>query len=89
MEAKAIARHIRQSPRKIRIVLDEVRGCGAEEALNYLHFSKAKASVYLDNPVAIGEHPQFTEELDKLINVISSAEENIKTIHKQFGEHND
>ena len=39
--------------------------------------AKAKASVYLDNPVAIGEHPQFTEELDKLINIISTAEENI------------
>ena len=51
--------------------------------------AKAKATVYLDNPVAIGEHPQFIEELDKLINVISTAEENIKTIHKQFGEHND
>jgi hypothetical protein len=51
--------------------------------------AKAKANVYLNNPVAIGEHPQFTEELDKLINIISTAEENIKTIHKQFGEHND
>ena len=28
--------------------------------------AKAKAVVYLDNPVAIGEHPQFIEELDKL-----------------------
>ena len=35
--------------------------------------AKAKAIVYLDNPVAIGEHPQFIEELDKLINVISTA----------------
>jgi len=51
--------------------------------------AKAKASVYLDHPVAIGEHPQFIEELDKLINIVSTAEENIKTIHKQFGEHND
>ena len=49
----------------------------------------AKAIVYLDHPVAIGEHPQFIEELDKLINVISTAEENIKTIHKHFGENND
>ena len=49
----------------------------------------AKIIVYLDHPVAIGEHPQFTEELDKLINIISTAEENIKTIHKHFGEHND
>lgn len=47
--------------------------------------AKAKAIVYLDNPVAIGEHPQFIEELDKLVNVISSAEENIKTIEKYFG----
>ena len=51
--------------------------------------AKAKASVYLDHPVAIGEHPQFTEELDKLINIVSTAEENIKTIHKHFGEHDD
>ena len=51
--------------------------------------AKAKAIVYLDNPVAIGEHPQFIEELDKLINIISAAEENIKTIEKQFGENND
>jgi len=49
----------------------------------------AKIVIYLHNTVAIGEHPQFTEELDKLINIISTAEENIKTIHKQFGEHND
>ena len=51
--------------------------------------AKAKAIVYLDNPVAIGEHPQFIEELDKIINIISAAEENIKTIEKQFGENND
>ena len=51
--------------------------------------AKAKITVYLNHPVAIGEHPQFTEELDKLINIVSTAEENIKTIHKQFGEHND
>ena len=49
----------------------------------------AKIVIYLHNPAGIGEHPQFTEELDKLLNIISTAEENIKTIHKQFGEHND
>ncbi len=32
---------------------------------------------------------KFIEELDKLINIISTAEENIKTIHKHFGEYND
>jgi len=49
----------------------------------------AKIIVYLDHPVAIGEHPQFTEELDKLLTIISNAEENIKTINKHFGEYND
>ena len=48
MEAKAITRHIRQSPRKIRVVLHEVRGRGVEEALNYLHFSKAKAATQIE-----------------------------------------
>ena len=49
----------------------------------------AKIIVYLDHPVAIGEHPQFTEELDKLLTIISNAEENIKTINKHFGEYKD
>ena len=48
----------------------------------------AKIYVYLHNPVGIGEHPQFTEELDKLINIVSTAEENIETIHKHLGENN-
>ena len=49
----------------------------------------AKIVIYLHNPVGIGEHPQFTEELDKLVNIVSTAEENIKTIYKHFGENND
>ena len=49
----------------------------------------AKIVIYLHNPVGIGEHPQFTEELDKLVNIVSTAEENIQTIHKHFGESND
>ncbi len=66
MEAKAITRHIRQSPRKIRIILDEVRGRGAEEALNYLHFSKAKASVYIEKTLrsAISNLLNKTENSD-------------------------
>ena len=48
MEAKAITRHIRQSPRKIRILLDDLRGIKVERALNYLLFSKAKAAYQLE-----------------------------------------
>lgn len=44
MEARAVNRYVRQSPRKLRLVLDEVRGEVVGAALNYLHFSPLKAS---------------------------------------------
>jgi len=44
MEAKAVAKHIRQSPRKIRKTLDMVRGIGVSKALTILQFSPTKAS---------------------------------------------
>ena len=44
MEAQACSRYVRQSPRKIRIVKDEVRGKKVGDALNYLHFSPKKGS---------------------------------------------
>ena len=43
---------------------------------------KATAKVYFDKPVAIGEHPQFLDELDKVLTKISNAEENLKTLDK-------
>ncbi len=48
MEAQASSRYIRQSPRKIRIVMDEVRGKKVGDALNYLHFSPKKASEVIE-----------------------------------------
>ena len=53
-----------------------------------ISYATSKIFIYLHSPVAIGEYPQFTEELDKLVNVVSTAEENIKTIKKHFGEPN-
>ena len=44
----------------------------------------ATALIYFNNPVGIGEHPQFLTELDKIITKISNAEENLKTITKHF-----
>lgn len=38
MEAKAINRYIGTSPRKMRLVIDLIRGKGVEEALSMLHF---------------------------------------------------
>ena len=46
--------------------------------------AKATAEVYLHRPVGIGEHPQFIEELDKLINTIAEAEDKLTVIRNRF-----
>lgn len=60
-EVKAIARHIGISPQKMRLVVDVVRGKGAEEALDILRFMPNRAA----------------EPIYKLIrSAIANAEEN-------------
>ncbi len=39
MEARATHRYIGSSPRKMRLVIDLVRGMGVEKAMEILHFS--------------------------------------------------
>ena len=39
METKAVARFVRISPRKVRLIMDQVRGKKVEEALNMLSFA--------------------------------------------------
>src|SRR5687767_4429536 len=44
MEAKAIQRYIRSSPRKMRLVIDLIRGKNAAEALAILKFTPKSAA---------------------------------------------
>jgi hypothetical protein len=47
----------------------------------------ARFEIYLKNPVAIGEHPQHTEEMDKLITQYTDAKdksESLKEILKEI-----
>lgn len=44
MEARAMARYVRMSPRKARLVTEMIRGKGVDEALAVLRFSPQKAS---------------------------------------------
>ena len=48
--------------------------------------AKATAEVYLQRPVGIGEHPQFIEELDKLMNIIAEAEDKLTVINNRFDD---
>ena len=46
--------------------------------------AKAGLKIYFENPVGIGEHPQHTEEMDKLLSQLSSAEDNKEALEKNF-----
>ena len=66
MEAKAIARHIHQSPRKIRKTLDNVRGLKVGDALSQLHFSPEKAASVIEKTLrsAVSNLMSQNEELN-------------------------
>tara|TARA_B100000424_G_scaffold184394_1_gene142981 strand:- start:1441 stop:1782 length:342 start_codon:yes stop_codon:yes gene_type:complete len=51
MEARATSRYNRQSARKIRKVLNRVRGSNVDSAIDYLHFSPEKASVVIEKTI--------------------------------------
>lgn len=52
MEAKAIARYVRLTPRKARLVADLVRGKSALQALDILTFTNKKAAVVIKKTLA-------------------------------------
>ena len=47
MEAKAVAKYIRVSPRKTRLVAQNIKGKGVEDALNILRFTPKKPAKVL------------------------------------------
>jgi large subunit ribosomal protein L22 len=69
-DASAIQRGTRQSPYKMRLVIDQIRGKNVNEALGLLKFSKKHAAVQiaktLNSAVANAEHAarQNNESLD-------------------------
>ena len=48
MKARAVAKGVRMSPRKMRLVIDEIRGKDINEAYGLLKFSKKAASEPID-----------------------------------------
>lgn len=44
MEARAVARHVRQSPRKMRLVVEQIRGKDVNQAYGLLQFSGKRAA---------------------------------------------
>lgn len=70
MEVKAIARYVRVSPRKVRLVMDQVRGKRVEEALNILGFAPQRGAFLLRKVVqsAVANAEQNTNmDVDDLV----------------------
>ena len=69
MEAKAVAKYIRISPQKVRLIMDQIRGKKVEEALNMLTFAPQKGAFVLkkliDSAVANAEQNQ-NMDVDRL-----------------------
>ena len=51
--------------------------------------AKAVIEVYLQKPVAIGEHPQFIDEIDNQVDKIANAEEKLETLKKHYPNEDD
>ncbi|HEY6627285.1 MAG TPA: 50S ribosomal protein L22 [Ignavibacteriaceae bacterium] len=48
MEARAVHRYIGSSPRKMRLVIDLIRGVSVEKAIEILHFSTKHSSKHAE-----------------------------------------
>jgi len=47
---------------------------------------RAEVQNYLDNPVAVGEHGNLLETMDKLVQKIAEAEDKLIVLERYFGE---
>jgi large subunit ribosomal protein L22 len=48
MEAKAVEKHLRTSPLKMRRILSQIKGKNVEDALNFLHFSPKRSANFIE-----------------------------------------
>ncbi|MEG6523417.1 50S ribosomal protein L22 [Desulfotomaculum sp. 1211_IL3151] len=66
MEAKAIAKFIRVSPRKARMVVDLIRGKKVEEALAILRYTPNKAAAAVSKVVkSAAANAEHNNDMDK------------------------
>ena len=88
MESRATLRYNRQSPFKVRKVLNAVRGANVGTAINYLHFSSEKASLAIEKTIrsAVANLMQNdeTSDIDPDLIKIKEAYVNQGPVMKRF-----
>ena len=77
MEARAISRYVRISPRKARLVIDAIRGKDVSEALRIVHLSTRRAATpirkTLESAIANAEN-NYDVDVDDLFVVRASVD---------------
>ncbi len=71
MEAKAVSRYISMSPRKVRLVVDQIRGQSVNEAYAILKFSKKAAAEPVGKTLrsAVANAQSRGEEQDQFVDL--------------------
>lgn len=71
MEAVAKSRYIRQSPQKMRLVIDEIRGRSVNDAYAVLQYSKKRAATIIDKTLrsAVANARDRAEQTGELVDV--------------------
>ncbi len=65
MEMRAVTRMVRVAPRKVRLVVDQIRGCKVEDALNILKFTpKSSAAIIAKTLRAAIANAENTQSAD-------------------------
>jgi large subunit ribosomal protein L22 len=71
MEAKATLRHLKASPQKVRLIVDQIRGKKVEEAIQILRFTRKLAAKDLEkllrSAVANAENSEAGADIDDLV----------------------
>ena len=77
MEARAVARHVRMSPRKARLVIDAIRGKDVNEALKIVRLTSKKAGLpirkTLESAIANAEN-RYDVDVDTLFVVRATVD---------------
>ncbi|MGH7482976.1 MAG: 50S ribosomal protein L22 [Longimicrobiales bacterium] len=71
MEARAVSRFVQQSPRKMRLVIDLIRGRSVGEAYAILQYSKKRAATAVDKTLrsAVANSVQKAETAQEMLDV--------------------
>ena len=88
VEGRAEAKYIRMSPKKVRRVMDLVKGKGVEDALNVLHFCPKRASSPIEKTIrsALANiiHGEGSNKVDVESFIVKRAEVNGGPTLKRF-----